>query len=62
MSLLTLSRKDGEWVRLEVAGILIWVGVSHNGRHQRITIDAPREVIIHRDEVLPPAERHRRPE
>ncbi len=57
MGRLVLSRKPGERVALDVRGLRLWVTVDmsdHN--HIRLIIDAPREVVITREELLAEAE------
>jgi sRNA-binding carbon storage regulator CsrA len=54
MSLLSLSRKTGERVRITLgAGVYAWVTASEIEKHKvRLCFDFPREIIIEREEVI----------
>lgn len=60
--MLVLKRVVGERVRLKVGDVIVWITVvnlDRNGRgaNVRLGLDAPREVIIHREEMLQPEQR-----
>lgn len=54
---LTLSRRAGERIRI---GPSIWVTVAEvkRGGKVRLAIDAPREIPVDREELLPASERY----
>ncbi len=58
--MLVLTRYAGERIRLTTAsGEEIWVVVTEVERGKcRLAIEAPQTVIIQREELLPPSERH----
>jgi carbon storage regulator CsrA len=58
--MLALTRKTGERVRIRVGDADVWVvvcGGSVSGGYLRLAFDAPREVEIAREELLPEGER-----
>lgn len=61
--MLVVSRRSGERVRLTLAGgEHIWIAVELRPNHRdqvRLGIDAPRCVLIEREELVPD---HQRPE
>lgn len=63
--MLCLNRKPGERVALLLPdGQIIWVifdGCNHHGR-ARLIFDAPPEVMIKREELLPEDRRRGRPQ
>ena len=60
--MLSLTRKNGERVRLKVGDVIIWIKVLDvDGRKARLGIEAPPSVAIAREEVLVPDGRPRTP-
>lgn len=58
---LILTRKVGEWVRLETTDGHIWLCVTEirsGSGAVRLMFDAPLTVSIKRDNILPIGERH----
>ena len=54
MGTLSLTRKFNERIRLKVGETIIWIKVGELDRQRvRLMFDAPREVLIHREELLP---------
>jgi carbon storage regulator CsrA len=49
-TMLVLTRKDGEKIRLPELGITIWV-LPRDGHQTRIGIEAPREIRVIRGEL-----------
>jgi sRNA-binding carbon storage regulator CsrA len=61
MSMLVVSRHVGERVRLKLGETVVWLTCcdTQPGR-MKLAIEAPPEVGIAREELLPPEERHAR--
>lgn len=63
--MLCLGRYRDQWVRLTLPdGQHAWLGVDLGPRpgQIRLVIDAPSELVIERDELLPEDERRQRPQ
>lgn len=58
--MLAMARMDGERIRLVTGGgEEIWIEVRRRTERQiKVLIDAPRSVLIHREELLPESERY----
>lgn len=51
--MLVITRKPGEWVRVRVGEVELWVGVSDVDRNKvRLAFEAPPDVEISREELL----------
>lgn len=61
--MLVLGRRLRERLRITTPeGIVIWISVGAiDGGRVRVGIDAPRNCLILREELVPPAERKVRP-
>lgn len=55
MQMLVLSRKNGQRVRLEVNGVVIWVTLIETGWNRaKLGFEAPlKDCVIAREELLP---------
>lgn len=56
--MLVLSRRSNESIRIKVGDVIVWVTVIENGPGKaRLGFEAPADVIISREELVPRAER-----
>lgn len=59
--MLVISRVSGEKFRVMVGEVPVWITLLELDRGKaRIGIDAPRDCAVHREELLPLEERHKR--
>jgi carbon storage regulator len=55
--MLVLTRKEQERVRVRVAGVDVWVRVVRiEGDRVRLGFEAPRDVDVRREELIPAGE------